>query len=132
MNAADLSENLLSILKHLYHYGEMPAKRLSEALEIKRTTLRNSLQRLEVFGLLDVNEGEKTNRLTYRLTDEGKRLIHRHAQAQHMKAYGKTTQPTNVEIHSQISESINQRPDIVSWLREMSEAFNRMADEIDR
>ena len=52
MKASDLSENLLSILRHLYHYGEIPAKRLSEALEIKRTTLRNSLKRMEVFGLM--------------------------------------------------------------------------------
>ena len=92
MKASDLSENLLSILRHLYHYGEMPAKRLSEALEIKRTTLRNSLKRMEVFGLIDVVEGEKTNRPTYLLTDEGKLLIQRHLKAKRSEETSKTTQ----------------------------------------
>jgi len=130
MKASDLSENLLSILRHLYHYGEMPAKRLSEALEIKRTTLRNSLKRMEVFGLIDVVEGEKTNRPTYLLTDEGKLLIQRHLKAKRSEETSNTIQPTNVEIHSKISDSIKQRPDIVSWLRGMAEACNRMADEM--
>lgn len=130
MNAADLSENCLRILSYLHHYGSMPAKSIREALEIKRTTLQNSLQRLEVFGLIDVIELEKTNRLTYILTDEGKLLIQRYLKAKRSEETGKTTQPTNVAVHSQISDAIKQRPDIVSWLRSMAEAFNRMADEM--
>lgn len=130
MKASDLSANCLGILKHLHRYGEMPAKRLSEDLEIKRTTLRNALQRLEMFGLIDVIEAEKTNRPTYGLVNEGKVLIQRHLKAQRLEECGKTVQPTNIKAHSQINDSIKQQPDIVSWLRGMAEAFNRMADEL--
>lgn len=130
MNASDLSETCLCILKHLHHYGELPTKTLGEALEIKRTTLRNALQRLEVFGLIEVHELEKPNRFSYGLSKEGKQLIQRALKVKRSEETGKTTQPANVELHSQISDSIKQRPDIVSWLRGMAEAFNRMADEL--
>lgn len=130
MNASDLSDTYLRILQHLHHYGELPTKILSEALEIKRTTLRNALQRLEVFGLIDVHEPEKPNRFSYGLSKEGKQLIQRYLKVKRSEDMGKTTQPSNVEIHSQITESIKQRPDVVSWLRSMAEAFNHMADEL--
>lgn len=129
MNAADLSERFLCILKHLYHYGELPTKTLVNDLEIKNTTLRQALQRLEAFGLIDVLE-DASHRFLYGLSKEGKQLIGRYLKAQRLETVGKTTQPTNVEIHAQIAESIKQRPDIVSWLRSMAVAFNNMADEM--
>lgn len=133
MTANDLSASALSILEYLQSCGE-PCRttQLIEALNLKRTTLRNTLQRMELFGLVMMDEPQP-KRAEYTLTREGQQLIQVYLKSIKVKTeIGKTdhTLRTNVEVHAQIAEQVKQQPNIVAWLRTMAEAFLKMADDL--
>jgi len=132
MKAADLSSNALSVLEYLSDGKARSAKEIAEALTMKRTTLRNALQRMELFGLILILMNELPHRqFTYQMTSEGQTLIKHHRLAQKKQVTGITTMPqTKPQVQSIIQEQMKQQPNIVEWLRSMAVAFNNMADEM--
>lgn len=131
MNAADLSSNALSVLEYLSDGKSRSAKEIADALTMKRTTLRNTLRRMELFGLIFMNELPH-RQFAYQMTSEGKTLIKRHRlAAQKKQVTGMTTiPPTKPQVQSIIQEQMKQQPNIVEWLRSMAESFNAMADRL--
>jgi len=130
MNASDLSSNALSVLEYLSDGKARSAKEIAEALTMKRTTLRNALQRMELFGLIFMIENPH-RKFVYQVTSEGQALIKRHRLEQKKQVAGITTMPqTKPQVQSIIQEQMKQQPNIVEWLRSMAVAFNNMADEM--
>jgi len=130
MNASDLSSNALSVLEYLSDVKARSAKEIAEALKMKRTTLRNALQRMELFGLIFMIENPH-RKFVYQVTSEGQALIKRHRLEQKKQVAGITTMPqTKPQVQSIIQEQMKQQPNIVEWLRSMAVAFNNMADEM--
>ena len=130
MKAADLSSNALSVLEYLSDGKARSVKEIAEALTMKRTTLRNTLRRIELFGLIFMNE-LPNRQFAYQMTSEGQTLIKRHRLAQKKQVTGMTTIPqTKHQVQSIIQEQIKQQPNVVEWLRSMAESFNAMADRL--
>ena len=130
MKASDLSSNAMSVLEYLSDGKARSAKEIAEALTMKRTTLRNALQRMELFGLITMVE-LPNHKFNYHVTSEGQTLIKRHRLEQKKQAAVITTIPTTKpQAQSIIQEQMKQQPNIVEWLRSMAESFNAMADQL--
>jgi len=130
MKASDLSSNALSVLEYLSDVKARSAKEIAEALTMKRTTLRNALQRMELFGLIFMIENPH-RQFAYQVTSEGKALIKRHRLEQKKQVDGITTIPqTKPKVQSIIQEQMKQQPNIVEWLRSMATSFTAMADSL--
>jgi len=130
MKASDLSSNAMSVLEYLSDGKARSAKEIAEALTMKRTTLRNALQRMELFGLIFMIENPH-RQFAYQVMSEGQALIKRHRLEQKKQVAGITTIPqTKPQVQSIIQEQMKQQPNIVEWLRSMAVAFNNMADEM--
>lgn len=131
MKSSDLSENALSVLTLLSDGKPRVAKVLSNQLTLKRTTLRNALQRMELFGLITMVEFPN-HKFDYQITPEGMALIKTHRLAEKAKEVGKTVIPPVIkpQFKSLIQEQMKQQPNIVEWLRSMAASFNAMADQL--
>lgn len=132
MNLSDLSSNSCVVLELLADGKPHQALEMSNQLNIKRTTLRNALQRMELFGLI-VMKALPNNKFEYRITSEGKALIKRGRSSQ-QKPVTITAPPppppAKPQVQSIIQEQMKQQPNVVEWLRSMAVAFNAMADSL--
>lgn len=133
MNAADLSSSALIVLELLSDGKPRLAKTMSERLEMKRTTLRNALQRMELFGLITMTE-LPNRKFDYQITPDGQTLIRRHRKAEQKVVTGMTTmpptKPSTPPPAPSMKEQFKQQPKMVEWLRSMAASFNAMADSL--
>lgn len=120
MNANDLSETALRVLHFLHDGTPRKAKEMCETLSIKRSTLRDALQRMELFGLVSIEEQPK-HQFAYHLTSEGKQLLQRHLKVEKAKETGMSDRPLVKPLPS---------PDLVPWLRHLADSIHRMADTL--
>lgn len=131
MKASDLSSNAVLVLELMADNQSHTAKAMSEQLTMKRTTLRNSIQRMELFGLVTMTE-LPNRKFEYQITPEGKALIKKHRLVEKTKETGKTIIPPVIkpQFKSLIQDQMKQQPNIVEWLRSMAVSFNAMADQL--
>jgi DNA-binding MarR family transcriptional regulator len=118
MNINDLTANELKVLECLRHNKRAHTSELSEQCKFNKTTIRNIMRRLVLFGLvkesIDINH--PSNRREFQLELQGKLLLNK---------LGLVTDTTNQEI---IVEHRNAS--IIKWLRTMANEFIRMADNL--
>ena len=117
MNASDLSDLGLKVLKFMLDGKKHQAVELTSALQVPRSTLRRTLDRLNSFGLLEETADPlNRNRSLFQVTKEGKTLA---AKSLYVK---KDEVPV---------ESPQPKIDVIQWLRSMATSFTQMADDLE-
>ncbi len=138
MKASDLTSNMLKILELMSDKKQRVAADFSCELKGSRSTIRRSLQRMVIFGLLSerVDSTSTSHQHQYRITNDGLNLLKLSQDQDEVikqKAIDEVKMKTSVKelaTHQAINTLLGKQKSIVSYLRCMAEACTRMADDL--